>query len=405
MLFRKLGLALILSLLVTLPAFCVDEGDFACVGAKVYPSPTDPPIENATLLVHDGKIVAIAPSYRLKNKFPRSAVTIDCKGKVIVAGFWNSHVHFTTGWDDVANTPVATLTSHLQQMLTRWGFTTVWDLGSEPNNTLALRQRIESGELYGPQIFMAGDIFPKGGHPVYLPPEMQLPEAATPQQAADMAKQYLQMGLDGIKLFTGAYMGDKPTINMPTDIVKAAVDVAHSEGKPVFAHPQNHIGADNALAGGVDILAHTLPVEGSFTPEELARMKEQHTALIPTFTLWTTVTSNQRAIDQIETATITQTKAFLSEGGTILFGTDVGFITIYDTTKEFEFMGRAMGWRDILASLTTNPSDYFKAASKGRVEKDMDADLVILDADPAVDVRNFAKVAYTIRNGRVIYQK
>jgi imidazolonepropionase-like amidohydrolase len=220
-----------------------------------------------------------------------------------------------------------------------------------------------------------------------------------------MAKQYLQMGLDGIKLFTGAYMGDKPTINMPTDVVKAAVDVAHDENKPVFAHPQNHTGADNALAGGVDILAHTLPVEGSFTPEELAKMKAQHTALIPTFTLWTTVTSNQRAIEQIEDATVTQTKAFLAEGGTILFGTDVGFITIYDTTKEYEFMGRAMGWRDILASLTTNPSDYFKATTKGRVAIDMDADLVVLDADPAVDVRNFAKVAYTIRNGRVLDRK
>ena len=195
MLFRRLGLALILFSVghACLP-FCADEGDFACVGAKVYPSPTDPPIENATLLVHDGKIVAVAPSYRLKNKFPHSAVTIDCKGKVVVAGFWNSHVHFTNGWDDVPNAPVAALTSHLQQMLTRWGFTTVWDLGSDPNNTLALRQRIESGEVPGPQILMAGDIFPKGGHPVYLPPEMQLPEAATPQQATEMAKQYLQDG-------------------------------------------------------------------------------------------------------------------------------------------------------------------------------------------------------------------
>ena len=193
---------------------------------------------------------------------------------------------------------------------------------------------------------------------------------------------------------------------MPTDIVKAAVDVAHARGQAGISRiPQNHVGADNALAGGVDILAHTLPVEGSFTPKRLARMKAQHTALIPTFTLWTTVTSNQQIVDQIEASTVTQAKAFLSEGGTILFGTDVGFITKYDTTLEFEFMGRAMGWRDILASLTTNPSDYFKASSKGRVEKDMDADLVVLNADPAADVRNFAKVAYTIRAGKIIYGK
>jgi imidazolonepropionase-like amidohydrolase len=159
------------------------------------------------------------------------------------------------------------------------------------------------------------------------------------------------------------------------------------------------------LAGGVDILAHTIPTEAGWTPEELARMKEQHTALIPTLTLWTTVADNPRTTDKLVSSGVAELKTYFSEGGTILFGTDVGFINKYDTTQEFEFMGRAMGWRDILASLTTNPSDYFKATTKGRVEKGMDADLVVLDADPAADVRNFAKVAYTIRNGRVIYQK
>jgi imidazolonepropionase-like amidohydrolase len=66
-------------------------------------------------------------------------------------------------------------------------------------------------------------------------------------------------------------------------------------------------------------------------------------------------------------------------------------------------MGRAMPWRDILASLTTNPSAFFKETEKGRVEKGMNADLVVLDADPASDVRNLSKVAYTIREGKIIY--
>jgi imidazolonepropionase-like amidohydrolase len=288
-------------------------------------------------------------------------------------------------------------------MLTRWGFTSVWDLGSDPANTLALRRRIEAGEIRGPQILMAGDIFPQNGHPVYLPPEMQLPEASSPQQAEQMAQQYMKMGLDGMKLFTGAFMGDKPVINMDTSIVKAAVDVAHAEGKPAFAHPQNRIGVDNALAGGVDILAHTIPNEGSFSPEELARMKQQHTALIPTLTLWTTVVSDPSIQDKLVSNGVDELKSYASQGGIILFGTDVGFQSRYDTAQEFEYMGRAMTWRDILASLTSNPSTLFKQPAKGRVEKDMTADLVVLDADPATDVRNFSKVAYTIRAGEIIY--
>jgi imidazolonepropionase-like amidohydrolase len=291
----------------------------------------------------------------------------------------------------------------MQEMLTRWGFTTVWDLGSDPNNTLALRGRIEAAEIPGPQILMAGDIFPKGGHPVYLPAEMQLPEAASAQQAQEMAGQYLKMGLDGIKLFTGSFMGNKPVVNMDAAMVKAAVDVAHAEGKPVFAHPQNYAGVNNALAGGVDVLAHTIPTEGHYTEDELSRMKRQHTALIPTLTLWTTVVPDAATTDKLVAAGVDELKSYFAEGGVILFGTDVGFQSKYDTTQEFAFMGRAMPWRDILASLTTQPSAFFKQAARGRVEKGMDADLVVLDADPASDVRNLARVMCTIRGGKIIY--
>jgi imidazolonepropionase-like amidohydrolase len=68
-------------------------------------------------------------------------------------------------------------------------------------------------------------------------------------------------------------------------------------------------------------------------------------------------------------------------------------------------MHRALEERQVLASLTTNPATYFKAAKKGRVEKGFDADLAVLDGDPIAEVRNLAKVAYTIRAGQVIYQK
>jgi imidazolonepropionase-like amidohydrolase len=382
-------------------AMAADGSDLVLQGGKVYASPTANPIDNAMVLIRNGRIVAV--SKRGELKVPTSAQVIDCTGKVIMAGFWNSHVHFLNGWEDVPHIPADKVEAHMQTMLTRWGFTTVWDLGSDPNNTLALRRRVEAGEVAGPQILMAGDIFPKGGHPVYLPAEMQLPEAASAQQAEAMARQYLTTGLDGIKLFTGAFMGNKPVINMDTSIVMAAVNVAHAQGKPVFAHPQNYAGVDNALAGGVDVLAHTIPGEGHYTTDELARMKQQHTGLIPTLTLWTTVVPDPIITDKLVAAGVDELKSYFAAGGIILFGTDVGFQTKYDTTEEYEFMGRAMPWREILASLTTQPGAFFKQTAKGRVEKGMNADLVVLDADPASDVRNFAKVMYTIRGGKIIY--
>jgi imidazolonepropionase-like amidohydrolase len=375
-------------------------------GAKVYPSPTGAPIEGAVVFIDHGKISGIVQGH-VKYDVPKGTQTLDCTGKVVVAGFWNSHVHFTEAlWSGAGTVAADKLEAHMQEMLTRWGFTTVWDLGSNPDDTMMLRKRVESGEVPGPRILMAGDIFPKGGHPAYVPAEIQLPEAATPQEAERLAQGYMKMGLDGMKLFTGSYMGpDKPVVNMDTAIAKAAVDVAHAEGKPAFAHPQNYTGVNNALNAGVDVLAHTIPTENGYTADELAQMKRQHTALTPTLTLWTTVTPSEEAQKYLVQSGVEELKAFAANGGPVLFGTDVGFITKYDTTEEFEYMGRALDWKQVLASLTTNPAEYFKAKTKGRVERDMDADLVVLDGDPAVDVKNLAKVKYTVRGGKVIYQE
>jgi imidazolonepropionase-like amidohydrolase len=390
------------------------SSDLALVHAKVYPTPQAVPIMDAVVLIHDGKIVAVGKDDEVQ--IPRSAYIIECAGRVVVAGFWNSHVHFTEdAWHDAATAPVAKLEEHMQTMLTKWGDTTVFDIGSFPQDTLALRRRVESGEVAGPKIYTtAGAIYPENGIPVYIPKDlaqqMKPFEAATPADATRLARQSLAMGGDGIKLFAGAIAGGGKVIPMPVDVIRAAVDVAHAAGKPVFAHPSNHVGTDNALAGGVDILAHTIPMELDWTPEELQRMKEQHVALTPTLSLFPDELrkegGSEGAKADVLAHAVRQLKNYFSQGGTILFGTDVGYTQLYDTTSEYEYMGRAgMNFRDILASLTTNPATFLKAGKTGKVVTSYAADLVVLDADPAVNVRNFAKVDYTIRAGKIAYKK
>jgi len=376
----------------------------ALTGGTVYASPEAAPLADAVIIATNGVITATGS--RSEVRIPADIRVIDCSGKTIVAGFWNSHVHFTEPvWLNAGHAPAATLEAHMQEMLTRWGFTSVWDLGSYPVDSLALRRRVNAGEVPGPNIFFAGNMFPKGGHPVYVPREVPLPEVATPEEAAKLSRDYLAMGLDGIKLFTGAFMGDKPVVNMEPAVAKAAVDVAHGQGKPVFAHPQNKAGVDTVIEAGVDVLAHTAPSQSGYTPEQLARFKSQNTALIPTLSLFTTVVLDPGVTARIVAAAVGQLKQFSEIGGVILFGTDIGFIKLYDTSTEFDLMHRALSERQVLASLTTNPATYFKAARKGRVENGFDADLVVLDGDPIADVHNLAKVAYTIRAGQVIYQK
>ena len=374
-------------------------------GGSVYASPDAAPLSDAVVVTSAGVITAIGRANEVQ--LPPDARVIDCAGKVIVAGFWNSHVHFTEApWSGAATGPAAPLTAHMQAMLTRWGFTTVWDLGSNPADLLPLRQRVNAGEVIGPAIFFAGSIFPKDGHPAYLPPEIQLPEAATPERAEQIARAYMQMGLDGVKLFTGSYKGeDKPVANMDATIAKAAVDMAHAQAKPVFAHPQNTAGIEAVIAAGVDVMAHTVTRQPGYTAEQLARFKQQNVALTPTLSLFAKLPVPAAISARIVDNVVGQLKGFADNGGVVLFGTDVGFTQLYDTTLEYELMRRALTERQLLASLPTNPASYFKAARKGRVEQGFDADLVVLDGDPIADVRNLARVAVTIRKGQVIYQK
>jgi imidazolonepropionase-like amidohydrolase len=400
-----LGAALVLCLVALLPPAAAHAQTLVLRGGTLYASPEASPISDAVVVMSSGVITAVGRTSEVQ--IPPDARVIDCTGKTIVAGFWNSHVHFTeAAWKNAADAPAAPLTAHMQKMLTQWGVTTVWDIGSNPTDLLPLRRRINSDEVLGPNIFFAGSIFPKDGRPAYLPADMQLPEAATSEQAGQMARAYMQLGLDGIKLFTGAYKGeDKPVVNMDVAIAKAAVDVAHAAGKPVFAHPQNTAGIEAVIAAGVDVMAHTVGRQPGYTPEQLARFKQQNIALTPTLSLFAELPIPAEIAARIVDNIVNQLKLFSENGGTVLFGTDVGYTQLYDTTLEYELMRRALSERQVLASLTTNPARYFKAAQKGRVEQGLDADLVILEGDPIAEVRNLAKVATTIRAGQVIYQK
>ena len=396
--------------------------ELAIVGAKIYPAPDSAPIDDGVVLVRDGRIVRLGTQSEVP--VPQAAHVIDAHGAVLTAGFWNSHVHIMP--DDLLHAATAkpeTLEHGLQAMLTRWGFTTVFDLASGTENTLALRRRIESGEIAGPKILTCGDpFFPKGGTPIYVKAYLAAhgwadEEVSTPQQAAARAERQLDEGTDGVKIFAGAIVGGKiGVLPMRLDIARAVVAVGHKHGKPAFAHPSNYAGINVAIDSGVDILAHTTATEdGShdpygWTPALIARLRAHNMAVIPTMTLFEWESKRAHQSPEILAQTIkmitSEVKDFHDAGGQILFGTDVGYTDAYDTTEEYRLLSGALDWRQILTSLTTAPASRFGYAQhKGRIAPGMDADLVLLDGDPAQDVTAFARVRDTIRAGQVIWGK
>jgi imidazolonepropionase-like amidohydrolase len=380
-----------------------DTTTLALVGGRVFVAPDVPVINDGVVVVTEGRIARVGP--RSTTAVPAGAATIDCRGLFVTAAFQNSHVHFTEEkWADAAMQPAPKLAEQLQAMLTRYGVTTVVDTASLLPNTAELRRRIEAGEIAGPRILTAGlALYPPNGVPYYVrdtvPPDLLklLPQPTTARQATDAVRASFDGGADLVKLFTGSWVARGQVKPMPLAVASAAAAEAHRRGKLVFAHASNLAGLESALAARVDVLAHALDDDRGWNETHVARMRAINMAMIPTLKLF----GGQEFTKFIQAEVGTYAKS----GGQILFGTDVGFLTDYDTTDGYRLMaGAGLDWRAILASLTTAPAQRFgESARRGRIAPGLDADLVVLGADPALDVTAFADVRYTLRGGRIVY--
>lgn len=383
--------------------FCcsVEAQDLAILHAKVYTSPDAQPTVGMSILIQGGKITAAGRHVVV----PPGVKTLACEGCVVLAGFWNTHVHFMEPkWADAAHLPAEQLTRQVQAMLTHSGFTTVVDTGSDPGSTMALRRRIESGEVLGPHIYTAGlPLYPLHGIPYYLkdlPPQIlaELGQPATPAEAKTLVERNVALGTDITKLFTGAYVGQGHVVPMQVDIVRAAVAVAHEHGQLVFAHPSNLEGVRVAMEGGVDVLAHAPDTVEGVDSGVIAQLVAHHMTMIPTLKLFS------------EDSDIARIRAIVGEfhrsGGLLLFGTDTGYLTDYNMSEEYRQLYLVgLTYRDVIAMLTTAPAQRFHVADhEGRIAPGMNGDLTLLASDPASgDPSAFTKVRYTIRGGRILY--
>jgi len=390
------------------PAPRVGRGVLAIAHAKVYPSPDAEPVENATVVVRDGKIAAWGPEVAV----PEGARVLACDHCVVMAGFWNAHVHFTEPkWNQAAWQSAEALNAQLEDMTTGRGFTTVVDLGSDPRSTISLRRRIETGDLKGPTIYTAGQgLFPPDGIPFYIKRNTPsfitrfIPQPANPKEAEEAARHAFAQGADVLKLFTGSYVTPDHVLPMPEDIAAAAVSVAHEERHLVFSHPSDLAGTLVAVHSGVDLLAHAPDTVDGIDDQVLRTIVDRHTAMIPTLKMFaTTVTKKDSYLKPIYGVV----RRFRELGGELVFGTDVGYMTDYATDDEFLALREsgvdAMG---MLRMLTTAPAQRFGVLDqRGTIAPGKMADLVVLHGDPAQDVTAFARVDVTIRNGDVVYQR
>jgi imidazolonepropionase-like amidohydrolase len=384
-------------------------GALALTGGCIYLSPTHDVVRDGVVVIERGKVAAVGP--RGLVPVPRGSETLDCSGSTIAAGLWNSHVHFfERKWADVTSIPAHELSRQLEVMLTRYGFTSVFDVGSMWENTRQLRARIESGEVCGPRIRSTGPgLIPPGAlppaHVVAMMGVMPFPapEIADAAKARAAVKRLIQEGVDGIKLFASSPRSE----TLCESTMCAAVNEAHRSSRPVFAHPESGADLTSALRAGVNVIAHTTPRTGAWDEALLSEIRRTRAALTPTLALWKFFARHDRirAQDEVVAISAGQLRAWVDCGGAVLFGTDLGAVDP-DPSDEYALMAAAgMNFRELLASLTTVPAARFGDATVlGQIAAGFEADLVVFEGDPESDVRALADVKYTIRSGKIIYR-
>jgi len=410
--------ACLLTLTLALPpAGAAEPAAQALRGATIYTAPDATPVTNGTVLIREAKITSVGPADKATEATPPLAA--QCDGGVIVAGFQNSHVHLNgSAFTNARTRPAEALEQALTELLTRWGFTTAFDIASDRDNTLALRSRVNRGEFKGPRILTAGwPLFPHDGLPIYLDhldPAFRdkLPQPDSVDSALATVRQNLDAGTDATKLFLVTPQGRRGVKHMKPEIAAAAAEETHRRGKLVFAHPTDLDGVRAALQAHVDILAHPpLGVPAPWPKPLMDQLRAEGVSMIPTLKLLRHELAKEQVpkevSERIVNESVQEFGKFVAAGGKVLFGTDVDYMTDVDPTEEYELMGRSgMSAMQILASLTTAPAARWNESSRrGRIAPGLDADLVVLEADPGKDVRRFAAVKCVVRGGKVIYAK
>ena len=209
----------------------VESDSTAFVHVNVVPMDRERVLEDYTVVVHGDRIVALGPAE--STPVPAHTRRIEGAGRYLIPGLADMHVHLFEESD---------LLLYLAN-----GVTTIRNLGGygAADTVLALRDRIESGKLLGPQIFTSGNWL-DGAPPVReINTVVTTAEAARREVAAEA-----RAGYDFVKVYN----------NLSAEAYWAIVDEARRRGIPVTGHIPGSVGLDGVLEAGQVEIAHAGPM-------------------------------------------------------------------------------------------------------------------------------------------------
>lgn len=243
----------------------------ALVGGTLIDGFAGPPIRNSVILVDGERITAVGQVGRLE--IPAGAEVISTEGMSVLPGLWDMHVHLMinghadyTHWDKTypAQFESIIMPAGAKQLLMA-GVTSARDLGGPLEASVNVRNKINSGALPGPTLYVSGPFIQKAPYPGTEAFRWGVTGAA---DARAKVRRLADAGVDCIKLI------DQD--QMTADEVRAVVDEAHARGLMVVGHSHRPDEIRIGLAAGVDNFEHTgLSSSPEYPADVMAALRER----------------------------------------------------------------------------------------------------------------------------------
>src|SRR5918995_468568 len=406
------------------------------VGPTLIDGTGDPPKPNAVIIINGNKIVAVTNEteypdqyYSLINNETSRVNILNLTGKYVIPGLFDTHAHVAGVRKNSYN---QNFSENALKMLLDYGVTTIRSPAGPTNQSIALKHNVSEGNIEGPEIFTAGRLL--NGLQIAIPfVEKQI---STEEQAREEVRHQAAVGVDYVKLYVG----------LPPNLVKAAIDEAHSQGIRVIGHLYMTSWTDAANLG-IDALAHGVPVNPFLLPSGDKReqffengggpfdhflwldlvdlnsteIKEMVNALVendipvdPTLSIYEAMLKDDGDDDdgfsdpqnQLRWAKVLQlTKNMYDNGVQILSGSDIpnfGLVPGASLHNELELLAQTgIKPLEVIEIATNNGATALGIDDiVGTIQPEKQADMIILSTNPIENIRNTKEIEAVIVDGR-----
>jgi imidazolonepropionase-like amidohydrolase len=390
----------------------------ALTGATVVGIDDGRPLEDAVVLVDGERITAVGPA--ATTPVPRDATVIAMRGRWLLPGLVNAHVHLGLKLPGAAGDALANETDPEEvlrmagnaRLSLLSGCTTLRLVGEDHGTDFALRRAIDAGEVVGPRLRTAGEvIIPTGGHGSL--------EGDGPYALAHLVRAQIKGGADWIKIaISGGISDTRGSISaapMTDEEMSTLIEVAHRNGIRVTAHNGSNVAAEQALRYGIDGFEHGYHLNEA----TLAEMKKKGVWLVPTIVVtqpgalefYRKIGSPPWYLERVRVTGADHWKSLetaIRLGVNIALGTDQFPFEPNDgttaTVAEAELYVKAgMTPLAALQSATTRAAKMLEMeADIGRIQPGKYADIVALRADPVRDIHALRTLDFVMKGGVVV---